>query len=203
MGWDEAFLQDAVNTCTNPDGEIESCPLFDLQDPSVYGNCNFTMPAALINENVVDPVGSLPGNPPILSGPGYAMGATAGETTATPIPVPTLSYSAGQSVSSGSDYVPGAIFAAKETVSSSSPVQTTPVQTSAASTITTAPSIASAANTESFFSTEYSTSGQEVLEILWVEELITVTAPQSTTTVYIPGRKRHVHQHQQRGRHLV
>jgi hypothetical protein len=200
MGWDEAFLQDAVNTCTNPDGEIESCPLFDLQDPSVYGNCNFTMPSALVNENVVDPVGSLPGNPPILSGPGYGIGATAGETTATPIPVPTLSYSAGQSVSSGSDYVPGAIFAAKETVSSSSPVPT-----SATSTITTAPSIASAVNTESFFSTEYSTSGQEVLEVLWVEELITVTAPQSTTTLYIPDRKRHVHQHQhqQRGRYLV
>jgi hypothetical protein len=198
MGWDEAFLQDAVNTCTNPDGEIESCPLFDLQDPSVYGNCNFTMPAALVNENVVDPVGSLPGNPPILSGPGYAMGATAGETTATPVPVPTLSYSAGQSVSSGSDYVPGAIFAAKETDSSSPSVET-----SASNTITAAPSIASAANTQSFFSTEYSTSGQEVLEVLWVEELITVTAPQETTTVYIPPRKRHLHQHQQRGRHLV
>jgi hypothetical protein len=198
MGWDEAFLQDAVNTCTNPDGMIESCPLFDLQDPSVYSNCNFTMPAALVNENVVDPVGTLPGNPPILSGPGYGMGATAGEATATPIPVPTLSYSAGQSVSSGSDYVPGAIFAAKETVNSSPPAQT-----SATSTITAAPSIASAVNTESFFSTDYSTSGQEVLEVLWVEELITITAPQSTTTVYIPGRKRHVHQHQQRGRHLV
>jgi hypothetical protein len=197
MGWDEAFLQDAVNTCTNPDGEIESCPLFDLQDPSVYGNCNFTMPAALVNENVVDPIGTLPGNPPILSGPGYGMGATAGET-ATPNPVPTLSYSAGQSVSSGSDYVPGAIFAAKETVSSSSAVQT-----SATSTITTAPSIASAVNIESFFSTEYSTSGQQVMEVLWVEELITVTAPAETTTVYVPGRKRHVHQHQQRGRHLV
>jgi hypothetical protein len=197
MGWDEAFLQDAVNTCTNPDGEIESCPLFDLQDPSVYGNCNFTMPAALVNENVVDPIGTLPGNPPILSGPGYGMGATAGETNATPNPVPTLSYSAGQSVSSGSDYVPGAIFAAKETVSSS------PVETSATSTITAAPSIASAVNTQSFFSTDYSTSGQEVLEVLWVEELITVTAPPETTTVYAPGRKRHVHQHQQRGRHLV
>ena len=199
MGWDEEFLQDAVNTCTNPDGEIESCPLFDLQDPSVYGNCNFTMPAALVNENVVDPIGTLPGNPPIVSGPGYAMGATAGEsTTAAPNPVPTLSYSAGQSVSSGSDYIPGAVFAAKETVSSSS------VETSASSTITKAPSIASAVDAQSFFSTEYSTSGQEVLEVLWVEELITVTAPAETTTVYVPGRKRHVHQHlQKRGRPLV
>jgi hypothetical protein len=158
------------------------------------------MPAAIENENVVNPVGSLPGNPPILSGPGYAMGATAGEsTTQAPNPVPTLSYSAGQSVSSGSDYVPGAVFAAKASPTSSP----APVENVATSQITTAPSLSSAVPTESFFSTEYSTSGQEVLEVLWVEELITVTAPQSTTTVYVPGRKRHLHAHKQRGQHLV
>jgi hypothetical protein len=107
MGWDPVFLQDAVNTCTNPSGQIEDCPLFNIQ--TEYPVCNITLPSALENENVVGGISNLPGNVPIVSGPAPASGATAGSpvTGAPPAPssvgsqvVPTLSYSAGSSLAS-------------------------------------------------------------------------------------------------------
>lgn len=196
MGWNETFLQDAVDQCTNLSGQIEDCALFDVQDASVYGNCNITLPSAIADENVVGPVSTLPGNPAIASGPGYASGAEAGAAGSTPAPtsaaanpVPTLSHSAGVTLASSDTYVPGAVFAA---VTGSSAAYDAP-----AASITAAPSVSSV-DTQSYFSTEYSTSGQVVNEVLWVEELVTVTASM-TSTMTLPARKRHLHQHQQRG----
>jgi len=113
MGWDEAFLQSAVNTCTNLSGQIEDCSLFTIQDSSAYGNCNITLPAAIASENVVGPLSTIPGNPVIAAGPGYADGATAGGSATTTVVnvAPTLSYSAGISLASSDTYIPGAIFA--------------------------------------------------------------------------------------------
>ncbi|PMD37148.1 hypothetical protein L207DRAFT_71340 [Hyaloscypha variabilis F] len=191
MGWDPVFLQDAVNTCTNPSGQIEDCPLFNIQDE--YTTCNITLPSALVSENVVGPISSLPGNVPIASGPAPANGATAGSpvtgappaasSAASAIPVPTLSYSAGQSLASTDTYIPGGIFAVS-----------VPTSTTIAAPAITTPPVAAASNTESFFSTEYTTSGRAVLEVLWVEEIVTVTDP-VTTTVVVPGRKRHLRRH--------
>jgi hypothetical protein len=56
---------------------------------------------------------------------------------------------------------------------------------------------ASATNTQSYFTTEYSTSGQALIEVLWVEEVKTVTES-ATTTIYNRDRKRHLHRHQAR-----
>lgn len=186
MGWDPVFLQNAVDTCTNPSGQIEDCPLFNIQ--TEYPVCNITLPSALVDENVVGPIPNLPGNVPIVSGPGPASGATAGSpvTGAPPAPssvgsqvIPTLSYSAGSSLASTDTYQPGGIFAV-------SVPTTTP-------SVTQAP-VAATSNTESFFSTQYTTSGQNVLEVLWIEEIVTVTAS-TTTTAMVPGRKRHLKRH--------
>jgi hypothetical protein len=190
MGWDPVFLQDAVNQCTNLSGQITDCPLFDIQSEDAYSNCNITLPSAILDEDVVGAMPTIPGNVPIVSGPAPANGATAGgsQTTGAPAPVsttggqllPTLSYSAGSSLAPTDTYIPGGIFA---------------VSVSQTPTITTPPApTSSSSNTESFFSTQYTTSGQAVLEVLWVKEIVTVTAPE-TTTVYVPGRKRHVHRH--------
>lgn len=207
MGWNETFLQDAVDQCTNLSGEIQDCALFDIQDESVYGNCNITLPSALVSENVVGPISSLPGNVHIMSGPGYAAGAEAGvstpagssptdstpaATTAAANPVPTLSHSAGVTLASADTYVPGAVFAA--VTRSSSPGY----GEGAAASVTAAPSVSSV-GTQSYFSTEYSTSGQVVNEVLWLEEMVTITAS-VTQTMTLPSRnKRHFHAHQQRG----
>jgi hypothetical protein len=215
MGWEESFLQNAVNTCTNPSGKIEDCALFDIQSSDKYSNCNITnIPSAIAKENVVGAMSTLPGNPAIVSG-GYASGATAGgsgsgskPTTSAAAPVtsaapssvlPTLSYQAGSSVASGSQYIPGAIFAAKsgsdESSTAKGAVVTIPTSSSAAA-ITSAPA-ASPSSVQTFFSTEYQTNGQVVSEILWVEDVVTITAGAPSTTP--AARKRHIHKHRRGG----
>ncbi|KAE9364689.1 hypothetical protein N431DRAFT_355117 [Stipitochalara longipes BDJ] len=196
MGWDPAFLQKAVDQCTNLSGQISDCPLFDIQAED--SNCNITLPSAIDSENVVGPISALPGNVPIASGPGLASGATAGSpvtgappapsSAASAVPIPTLGYSAGQSLASTDTYIPGGIFAVS-----------IPTSATVAAPAVTTPPVAAASNTESFFSTQYTTSGHAVLEVLWVEEIVTVTDPITTTTVIAPGRKRHLKRHMHGG----
>jgi hypothetical protein len=196
MGWDQAFLQSAVNTCTNLSGQISDCALFTIQDESVYGNCNITVPAAIAKENVVGPVSTIPGNPVIASGPGYADGATAGGATTTVANVaPTLSYSAGVSLGSSDTYVPGAIFAVSTKAAEAVASTSSPVIAAAAAVeqVTTPAPSPTPTDTRSYFTTEYSTSGQAVIEILWVETEVTITASE-TTTIYAKN-KRHLHKH--------
>jgi hypothetical protein len=200
MGWDETFLQDAVDGCTNLSGLISDCPLFNIQDASVWANCNITEPSDLASDNVVGPASILPGNAPICSGPAPA-GAAPGNTGSGPsrtaatsaAVVPTLSYSSGLSLSSGDTYIPGAVFAVSTRNSASrAPAPTT--------TSAPAPPAVPSSST-SYFSTGFATSGLVVQEVLWVEETVTVTGPVSTTTV-IEARDRahgHLHKHRRAG----
>ncbi len=209
MGWDEKFLQDAVNTCTSASGLIGDCPLFTIQDSSVYGSCNITLPAAIENENVVSGMTALPGDGVIAYGPGYADGEAAGASPTTAAAKPTLGYSAGSSVASSGTYVPGAIFLASVSVSGAveaaevaMPTTTDAAPSTTMSYITTpAPAIpTSTADAQTFYSTSYSTAASgQVLEILYVVEDVTVTE-WATSTTYVPGRKkrgliRHQHGH--------
>jgi hypothetical protein len=51
-GWDVNFLQSAINTCTNLNGKIESCPLFTLKEP----RCDkFSAPVEMQRENCAGP----------------------------------------------------------------------------------------------------------------------------------------------------
>lgn len=212
MGWDQKFLQSAVNTCTNPSGQIEDCPLFNIQSAAAYSACDITPPAAIAKENLVSALAALPGNVVIANGPAPAGGATPGGAlpvstggeTGKVQALPTLSYTPGVSVAPTDQYVPGAIFAAKPTASSKPQLAAADINVAVATTLSTssiappAPTPApttSASETETFVRTEYSTAGGKVMEVLWVEELVTVTASE---TVTVPGRKRHVHKHARR-----
>lgn len=183
MGWDENLLQNAVNTCTNPSGEMYDCPLFTIQDDSVSSACQFLMPAALESENAEDPGTELPGNVQIQSGPAYATyggggGSPGGATSAA---VPTLPYSAGASTS-----IAGGIFA-EATGSYSAPTTPSPTPTPAPTTNPLLPG-------ESIVSTMYTTLGNEVMEIVMVEQEITVyvsTTATTMTTVTEMRRKKH------------
>lgn len=195
MGWEEDFLQDAVDTCTNASGEISDCPLFTIQDSATYSDCNFTVPTTLVKELVDGLLTTLPGDPTIAYGPAPANAGVAVQSSGAI--VPTLSYSSGKSVATSATYSLGDIFIAKaaasDVVSSSAaaavtvPTAAVPAKEEAPAT-TSAPSIASAVATQSIFSTEYQTSAGVVDEILWVEEVVTVTANS-------PARKRHLHKH--------
>ncbi|CZS90192.1 related to glyoxal oxidase precursor [Rhynchosporium graminicola] len=129
MGWDEGFLQQAIDTCTNPSGKIEDCPLFTIQEE--HPTCALTLPPAIAKENVQKNLDTLPGNPVIANGPAYAGGAAAGgamppANTGPVVAVPTLSYTPGHSLASTEKFVPGGIFAQKVTSTPESEPTPTP-----------------------------------------------------------------------------
>ena len=69
MGWQsEDFLQSAIDTCTNLSGEIEDCPLFDIQSDSDSAQCTFDMPSVLKNDQAEGPREGLPVDIPIQYG---------------------------------------------------------------------------------------------------------------------------------------
>jgi hypothetical protein len=101
-GWDVDFLQSAVNTCTNPSGNIADCPLFTLQTEEEGAKCHFKVPEVLALDNCAGPADALCGNVPIQVGPEYASLLQPGNeetptagftpvTTMAPV-VPTLSF---------------------------------------------------------------------------------------------------------------
>lgn len=79
-GWDVDFLQSAVDTCTNPSGEVSDCPLFDIQDDSDAKQCFFDMPEQLQEDNCEGPRDGLCGGVPVQHGPEYASELTPGLT---------------------------------------------------------------------------------------------------------------------------
>ena len=219
MGWDETFLQSAVDTCTNPSGRIEDCPLFTIQDSSTYSNCKFPMPDDQNSANLQNPGSSLPGGVQVQAGPGYAVkggsggGAGNGGGAAT---VPTLSHSDGSTVATAGTYLPGAVFVASSaptTTPDSPPTTPTPTPTPAvpinnkiddSSSPTPTPSSPSPTGVpllpnQSIFSTMYKTVGQQVLEVVLIEEEVTVTEQATTTATVVQQQRRKRDRHV--GRH--
>ncbi|KAF2859727.1 hypothetical protein K470DRAFT_277476 [Piedraia hortae CBS 480.64] len=107
MGWESSdFLQDALDTCQAESGEIEDCPLFDLQTDEDAAMCTFPVPPQVADDDVFGPCDGLPVDVPIQYGPQEAtdypvVGNSGVATTSrrhTPMPStftkgPTLSYS--------------------------------------------------------------------------------------------------------------
>lgn len=194
MGWDPEFLQQAVDTCTNLSGEISDCPLFTIQDSDVYNSCEIEIPSALVSEDVLGPMSTLPGNVAVQYGPGLAInGLTVGASGVTSAiasatnAVPTLGVSAGSTIyaASSQTYALGGVFdQVAGSVATSTSTSTTSVATTSStssSIVTSAPSISSAVATESFYSTQWTTTGNTAVEIFWVEETVTVTASGTPT----------------------
>lgn len=198
MGWDETSftLQDAVDTCTNLDGEIESCPLFTVISEAEQGECQFDMPATLAKEDYAGPVASLPGDIPLAWGPAPAdADASATDSGAsTTVTMATLSYSAGSTASVNGSYVPGNIFKVTPTTTTVS-VSATNFATSSASD----PLITLATSTYTYTDA----SGDVTISEIVYEESITWVTEMTTTTVYVEPsnvarRDAHVHAHKHR-----
>jgi hypothetical protein len=88
-GWNETFLQEALNTCTNTSGLAKDCPMLTLQVDSIATNCFLDLPDELRQEDYQGPMSALPGNVIIAPGPGLAPkleGTPATGTTGTPAP---------------------------------------------------------------------------------------------------------------------
>ncbi|KAF7717450.1 Uncharacterized protein PECH_000381 [Penicillium ucsense] len=71
-GWETGVLQKALDTCTDPSGEVEACGIFELQDDSAQGKCQIDIPAAIAHEDVMMHERGIPGPMEISWGPEYA-----------------------------------------------------------------------------------------------------------------------------------
>ena len=111
MGWEsEEFLQQAVDTCTNPSGKQSDCALFQIVPEVETQQCKMKTPADLVNDNVLGPVKDLPG--------GVAVGGQIER------PISSVTYSPG-STPTGTQYLPGQVFHPSETPAAA-PVQNAP-----------------------------------------------------------------------------
>lgn len=216
-GWEEDFLQSAVDQCTNLSGLIGDCDLFDIQSEDTQRQCKVeTMPLVLMAENVLggvaDVLDALPGNVAIQYGPEPAtLGAVVTATSsavATPstYSVPSLTYTPGSST-------PGGVFLQDTSTTSSAggaaTIQDVPkasTSSSAAPATTPAPTTAPDANVQyEAVSTEYKTNGGLVQEVVYEEAVAYVTEDVVTTVTVSPSakaeQKRHQRSHLMRHRH--
>ena len=197
MGWEPDFLQEAVDTCTNPSGRIQDCPLFDVVDEATAKECEFQVPLVLVAEKVLEGLGLLPGDVDIT----YGDDATEEEETSAK---PTLSYTPGETASEDATPLPGQVF--KESSAYVAPVPTTTSSSSVPAATVAAvessstpepvpepePTTTSTPVVEepevSYASTQYVTNGNVVSKILWAEETVWQTElVGSTTTLTVQG----------------
>lgn len=180
MGWDETVftLQEAVNTCTDLDGEIESCPLFTVISEAEQQECKFDMPSALDDDDVDGPMTNLPGNVALAWGPAAANEAATvsedGQDASTTMTLATLSYSAGSTASVSGDFEAGNIFKV-------TPTTTTLTGGPAATTGPSDPLITLATSTYTYTGA----SGDVTISEIVYEEAITWVTEMTTTTVYV------------------
>ncbi|KAF2455618.1 hypothetical protein BDY21DRAFT_365361 [Lineolata rhizophorae] len=198
-GWDEDFLQLAVDTCTNPSGNIEDCPHFDIQSEDDCRSCKFTMPSELDDDDCEGPREGLPGNVPIQAGPEYASKVSPGDeetfapssddaTSSLPVAthMPSLGYSAGTRIATDNYGEATDLIVAEKQQSTAEPAETTPLPT-----LDDIQAVSEEEEDSNAVTTTTYTSAGIVYELVIEEVEVTVTA---TTTAAVKHR-RHVHHH--------
>ncbi|KAJ4412131.1 hypothetical protein N0V85_003713 [Neurospora sp. IMI 360204] len=209
-GWDEDFLQQAVETCTNDSGRIQDCPIFNIQTEDQQGQCTFNNNARLakmfktsLSEKTTGLIGdSLPGGVKIAYGPEPANAANAGSHSTT-VEVPTATYSQGATVTNG-NYMPGGIFKAAKVADVNSPVVPS-ITTEAPSVITQAPTVIDQDGEFTAIRTEYITNGNVVSMVIIKEavEYVTVTTTTVTAVQTVQARQYSQHMSRHKVRHAA
>lgn len=194
-GWDENFLQAAVEQCTNPSGRISDCPLFTLVDTKDQNQCKIKNPPMIASEKLSGKIGkTLPGGVTIHRGP-----SPAGHGAPPPAANNVETGNQHAAVDSG-DKLPGGVFKELPTSSPEAPPPPPPTPTPAP-----VPSDPPVPEGYELVRTDYVTNGGVVSKIVVIEtvtyvmlatETVTVTA-----TVSSGAEKRNVHQHQHLARH--
>ncbi|KAK4953835.1 hypothetical protein LTR10_008439 [Elasticomyces elasticus] len=215
MGWEsEDFLQNALDTCQNESGDIQDCPLFDIQGDDVAANCTFSMPSVLDQDDVKSPRSGLPVAIPVQNGPSPATqypvaGRESVPTSSIPsttasasFSLPTLSYTRADphetstalggivvnkvSIASTKTTLPPAAKYAPSSIAAPSSSES---QYVAPSSITEAPS--ATGPEPDILATSYLTSGNTVVELVIQEVDVTVTATPSAAAKH----RRHAYKH--------
>ncbi|KAI9822670.1 MAG: hypothetical protein M1827_000389 [Pycnora praestabilis] len=218
-GWDPAFLQTAINTCNNPSGNQQDCPVFNIQSTTDMNQCKIPVPSELADENTSGPRSGLPGNVPIQSGPGLATaGGSALPTSATASPtskvVPTLSYSSGSTLAASSSVVPVVALKNADFHSPSPSASSTSSSFSSSSPAPSSPPSNTATSATNAVISSFTTiQGDQEWVVDVVEQIITVTAgdgsPSATTVASSSStpaaaykkHRRHVQRHVGERRH--
>ncbi|KAK3696339.1 hypothetical protein LTR37_018004 [Vermiconidia calcicola] len=215
MGWEsEEFLQTALDTCQDPSGDIENCPLFDI-DEDAASKCKFDMPSNLKNDDPIGPCEGLPVDVPIQYGPEEATNypvagqnskpTTGLEPTAAPStfshatvtyspadPESTKSAQGGIIVakySSGAD----AAIVAEATTSPAAPYAAEGASSWGPSPAQVTPVPAAPDKDGDCIATSWITRGNTVIEVFVTEVDVTVTATE--TAPADAHWKRHLHRH--------
>ncbi|KAH6655168.1 hypothetical protein BKA67DRAFT_534104 [Truncatella angustata] len=200
MGWEEDFLQSAVDQCTNLSGLIEDCELFTIQSEEDQTQCHIeTMPSILKVENVLggaaDVLTSLPGNLAIQYGPeratiGSGSGASSSASLTTTYSAPALTYAPASSSTLGALFYEASSASSASAASSAgkATIQDIPKASTSSATApatTSAPTSASGVQYETV-STGYFTNGRVVSEIVYEEAVVYVTEDVVTTVTINP-----------------
>jgi hypothetical protein len=203
-GWNSVFLQSAINTCTNPSGRIEDCPLFNVVDEATATSCKMkkSLLQNLFGENVVGPMASLPGGVPVGGGTGNENKPA---STSSRQQAPSLTYRPGDKPSNPATPLPGQAFKEKSQSASAPRPSSESVAVAALAVQPTPappPPPATPSAQHSYYSTQYVTNGNRVTEILWEEKFVTVTeygdSPAPTPADAIKHARRrghHLHGH--------
>ncbi|KAF5675651.1 glyoxal oxidase precursor [Fusarium heterosporum] len=144
MGWEEEFLQDAINTCTSETGRIEDCPLFDVVSEAKATSCEMELPKALAHEDCKGPMKALPGSTGDSSGDDSDVekpDPTGGKAA------PTLTYLPGDKPENSAEPLPGQVFKVSSAYEAPAPAPTSKTSTIEAaipSSIVSEPSVPSA-----------------------------------------------------------
>lgn len=192
-GWDEQLLKKAIQTCTNPSGRIEDCPVFTIQDKDEALKCSMQgqMPTAISQENVKGPMSQLPGN-------GESSG---GEKAPSNVNQPSSSHDSSSDKSSDEDNsLSGQSM--KDSVAPAIPAPSkfvVPAMNTEAAQLEVKPipaPTAAPADVPSYYSTQYITKGNVVSVVYLLKEVVTTTEVRDET-VTVPANV-----HYRRAAHL-
>lgn len=205
-GWDEPFLQQAVNTCTNLSGRVQDCPLFSLQSEAKQRSCTMKTPSFVASEKVAGVIGdSLPGNVPIVYGPDSPNGDP--QTSSISVAVPTVGYTPGTTVT-GSEYLPGGVFRESSTTTTAVASSATGIDAlnDQGPATTAAPTSPDSTADYEVVSTRYVTSNGVVSKVVVVETVKYVVSATETVTVTQATSNKdrrgfHMRRHQYGSRH--
>jgi hypothetical protein len=193
-GWDEKFLQAAVDQCTNPSGNIADCPLFTIQSLDEQLKCKIAPPPMVASEKLTGIIGNtLPGGVSIHRGPGPAVHNGAPPAA----PAPSVETGNQHAAMVGENKLPGGVFKEAPTSTTQAPPPPPPP------TAAPIPSDPPVPEGYELVRTDYVTNGGVVSKIIVIETVTYVMLASKTVTVtatVAPAEKRHAHQHLARHR---
>ncbi|KAJ2902906.1 glyoxal oxidase precursor [Zalerion maritima] len=179
-GWNQTILENALDQCHSESGQIRDCPVFDIVDKEIYEACKLTLPDAIADEQTFGLLSGLPGGVAITE---------PGEESDDPLVVnnePEISATGSTDEPSTSAAQEPSTEAVESTVTPTPTPSSDPVINEPAAT-TEPPEPVDESISYSVVSTQYSTEGNKVYEIVWEEAWVYVTEELTSTVTVSSG----------------